>query len=122
MGKTVPFFFIAAEKAAPFAVAVYQASEEMIGVGRAKYRAGLQLLAWCRKQSLASLPAQRGDRGDQPATLGSQLRPGGLTCKDLRSRTSCRTWTTSVRRSCQVSSASREKLPQSRQPRPSSSR
>ena len=50
-GKTVPFFFVAAEKAAPFAVAVYQASEEMIGVGRAKYRAGLQLLAWCRKSN-----------------------------------------------------------------------
>lgn len=50
-GKTVPFFFVAAEKAAPFAVAVYQASEEMIGVGRAKYRAGLQLLAWCRKNN-----------------------------------------------------------------------
>lgn len=48
-GITVPFYFVAVEKEAPFAVAAYKASEEMIETGRAKYRAALQLLQWCRE-------------------------------------------------------------------------
>ena len=47
-GMNVPFYFIAVEKEAPFAVAAYKASAEMIETGRAKYRAALQLLQWCR--------------------------------------------------------------------------
>ena len=48
-GRTIPFYFIAVEKDAPYAVAAYKASDEMIEVGRAKYRAALQLLKWCRE-------------------------------------------------------------------------
>ena len=38
----------AVEKEAPYAVAAYKASDEVIEVGRAKYRGALQLLQWCR--------------------------------------------------------------------------
>ena len=47
-GRTLPFYFIAVEKDAPQAAAVYRASEDVIDVGRAKYRGALQLLQWCR--------------------------------------------------------------------------
>lgn len=50
-GRTVPFYFIAVEKEAPYAVAAYKASEEVIEVGRAKYRGALQLLKWCRENN-----------------------------------------------------------------------
>ena len=33
---------------APYAVACYVASEAMLEVGRAKYRAALELLKWCK--------------------------------------------------------------------------
>jgi len=48
-GRTIPFYFIAVEKEAPYAVAAYKASDEVIEVGRAKYRGALQLLKWCRE-------------------------------------------------------------------------
>jgi hypothetical protein len=48
-GRTIPFYFIAVEKDAPFAVAAYKASDEVIEVGRSKYRGALQLLKWCRE-------------------------------------------------------------------------
>lgn len=48
-GRTIPFYFAAIEKDAPYAVAAYKASEEVIEVGRAKYRGALQLLQWCRE-------------------------------------------------------------------------
>jgi uncharacterized protein YajQ (UPF0234 family) len=48
-GLTLPFYFIAVEKEAPYAVAAYKASGEMIETGRAKYRAALQLLQWCQQ-------------------------------------------------------------------------
>jgi len=48
-GRTIPFYFIAVEKDAPYAVAAYRASDEVIEVGRSKYRAALQLLKWCRE-------------------------------------------------------------------------
>lgn len=48
-GKTVDFFFIAVEKNAPYTTACYKASQEMIEVGRAKYRGGLELLKWCQE-------------------------------------------------------------------------
>lgn len=48
-GRTVTFYFIAVEKEAPYAVAAYKASDEVIEIGRAKYRAALQLLRWCRE-------------------------------------------------------------------------
>jgi hypothetical protein len=46
-GRAIPFYFIAVEKDAPYAVACYKASDEVIEVGRSKYRAALQLLRWC---------------------------------------------------------------------------
>ncbi len=48
-GRALPFFFIALEKEAPHAVAVYRADPELIEVGRKKCRAALQLLKWCRE-------------------------------------------------------------------------
>lgn len=48
-GRTIPFYFIAVEKEAPYAVAAYKASDEVIEVGRAKYRGALQLLKWCQE-------------------------------------------------------------------------
>jgi len=48
IGRTLPFYFIAIEKEPPYAAAVYLASEEMIDVGRKKYRGALELLRWCR--------------------------------------------------------------------------
>lgn len=41
------FFFIAVEKEPPYAVAVYKPSDELIEVGRAKYRGALEMLQWC---------------------------------------------------------------------------
>lgn len=46
-GRTMPFYFLAVEKDGPHAAAVYRASDEVIEVGRAKYRGALQLLRWC---------------------------------------------------------------------------
>ena len=51
-GKSVDFFFIAVEKTAPYTTACYKASQEMIEVGRAKYRGGLELLKWCQENKL----------------------------------------------------------------------
>ena len=48
-GKSVDFFFIAVEKTAPYTTACYKASQEMIEIGRAKYRGGLELLKWCQE-------------------------------------------------------------------------
>lgn len=48
-GMELPFLFIAVEKEAPHAVAVYRADPEVIEVGRKKYRAALQLLKWCQE-------------------------------------------------------------------------
>lgn len=48
VGADVPFYFIAVEKDPPYAVAVYRAADEVIESGRAKYRAALHLLKWCR--------------------------------------------------------------------------
>ena len=50
-GETVPFYFIAIEKEAPYALAVYQASQAMLEIGREKYRAALELLSWCRRNN-----------------------------------------------------------------------
>lgn len=50
-GRTLPFYFIAVEKTAPYATAVYKASDEVIETGRAKYRGALQLLKWCRENN-----------------------------------------------------------------------
>ncbi|MFA6120877.1 MAG: PD-(D/E)XK nuclease-like domain-containing protein [Sideroxydans sp.] len=50
-GKSVDFFFIAVEKTAPYTTACYKASQEMIEVGRAKYRGALELLKWCQENN-----------------------------------------------------------------------
>jgi hypothetical protein len=54
-GTELPFLFVAVEKEAPHAVALYRADPEIIEVGRKKYRAALQLLKWC--QDSGSWPA-----------------------------------------------------------------
>lgn len=48
-GRAIPFYFVAVETEPPYAVAAYKASDEVIEVGRAKYRSALQLLKWCRE-------------------------------------------------------------------------
>ena len=47
-GMELPFLFVAVEKDAPHAVAVYRADPDVIEIGRKKYRAALQLLKWCQ--------------------------------------------------------------------------
>ena len=47
-GRTLPFYFIAVEKDGPHAAVAYRASDDLIEVGRAKYRGALLLLRWCR--------------------------------------------------------------------------
>lgn len=49
-GLEIPFLFVAVEKEAPHAVAVYQADPQIIEIGRKKYQAALQLLKWCQDQ------------------------------------------------------------------------
>jgi len=58
-GYRVPFYFMAVEKEPPYAVAVYQACDNMIEVGRKKYQAALQLLRWCKEHS--TWPAYQPD-------------------------------------------------------------
>ncbi|QXP89647.1 PD-(D/E)XK nuclease-like domain-containing protein [Methylococcus capsulatus] len=48
-GCKATFLFIAVEKDPPYAAAVYKAADEVIEVGRTKYRGALQLLKWCRE-------------------------------------------------------------------------
>lgn len=50
-GVELPFYFLAAESAEPFGVALYRAGEATIEAGRRKYRAALQLLQWCRDKN-----------------------------------------------------------------------
>jgi len=54
-GMELPFLFVAVEKDAPHAVAVYRADPDVIEIGRKKYRAALQLLKWC--QATGNWPA-----------------------------------------------------------------
>lgn len=51
-GWTLPFYFIPVEDKAPFAACCYKASDAMIETGRAKYRAALQMLKWCRENDM----------------------------------------------------------------------
>ena len=48
-GRELPFLFVAVEKEAPHAVAVYRADPEILDIGRKKYQAALQLLKWCQE-------------------------------------------------------------------------
>lgn len=49
LGKEVPFLFLAVESDAPHSVAMYQADQQMLEIGRKKYRAGLMLMNWCQE-------------------------------------------------------------------------
>ena len=66
-GLELPFLFVAVEKDAPHAVAVYRADPEVIEVGRKKYRAALQLLKWCRESG--SWPAYQPGGEIEPISL-----------------------------------------------------
>ncbi len=66
-GIRVPFYFIAAEKEPPYAVAVYQACDNMHAVGHVKYLAALELLGWCRERNI--WPAYQPDGGIQEIDL-----------------------------------------------------
>jgi len=72
-GRKVGFYFIAIENDAPHATAVYEASLEMIEIGRAKYRAALELLQWCRKEGYypSYQPAGEIERIDLPRWASS---------------------------------------------------
>lgn len=50
-GREVPFYLMPAESNAPHGVALYRVGPKSIEVGRAKYRAALQLLQWCREHN-----------------------------------------------------------------------
>lgn len=49
VGREIPFYLLAVESGAPHGVALYRVGPKTIEVGRVKYRMGLQLLEWCRK-------------------------------------------------------------------------
>lgn len=57
--RYVRFVFLAVEVEPPYAVAAYEASVTLLSVGRAKYRAALRLLEWCRRND--SWPAYQPD-------------------------------------------------------------
>jgi hypothetical protein len=58
VGYNVPFFFAASEKDGPCAVACYKASDNMITVGRRKFRAALRMLSYCLEND--TWPAYQG--------------------------------------------------------------
>lgn len=61
IGKAIPFYFIAIEKKAPYAVSVYRADDAMIEAGRNStrgYKAALAILAWCREND--NYPSYQG--------------------------------------------------------------
>jgi hypothetical protein len=47
--RHVNFVFVVVEVTPPYAAACYEASHSLLAVGRAKYRAALRLLQWCRE-------------------------------------------------------------------------
>jgi hypothetical protein len=47
LGKELPFYFLCVETSAPYNVALYKSSSELIEVGRKKMRAGLEIFKWC---------------------------------------------------------------------------
>lgn len=49
LGREIPFYFLAVETTAPHCCALYRAGPRTIEIGRTKYRAGLQLMEWCRR-------------------------------------------------------------------------
>jgi PDDEXK-like domain of unknown function (DUF3799) len=49
-GVTLPFRFVACEKGAPYAVAVYEASESFMTAGRKQFREALRTLRRCRER------------------------------------------------------------------------
>lgn len=51
-GVELPFVFIVVEKTAPYGVALYEAPEEMLNSGRAKYKAALAKIAECRRTGI----------------------------------------------------------------------
>jgi hypothetical protein len=63
-GMELPFLFVAVEKEAPHAVAVYRADPEIIEVGRKKYRAALQLLKWCQESRATGRLTSPGARSN----------------------------------------------------------
>lgn len=50
IGKEVPFLFLAIENDAPYSVAMYRADQQMLDIGRKKYRAGLAIMQWCQRE------------------------------------------------------------------------
>ena len=66
-GMELPFLFVAVEKEAPHAVAVYRADPEIIEIGRKKYQAALQLLKWC--QESGTWPAYQPAGEVEPISL-----------------------------------------------------
>lgn len=50
-GERKPYVIVAVENYEPYVVQVYRLPESVLAVGRAKYRAWLERLAWCRENS-----------------------------------------------------------------------
>lgn len=50
-GRELPFFFIAAEASAPYVVQMYRVPDEVLEMGREKYRGWLQKLHECRSRN-----------------------------------------------------------------------
>jgi hypothetical protein len=50
-GQDLPYFIIAAESVAPFAVTVFRVPPDVVDLGRATYRRYLRQLEWCREKN-----------------------------------------------------------------------
>lgn len=68
-GKKRKFFWVAVEKDAPFAVAVYEASDAMIERGRAQYKRAIELYKECAALDLWPAYSQQVQTLDLPAWI-----------------------------------------------------
>ena len=68
-GKKRKFYWVAVEKDAPFAVAVYEASDAMLEYGRAQYKKAIELYRECAAMDLWPAYSQQVQTLDLPAWI-----------------------------------------------------
>ena len=68
-GKKRDFYWVAVEKDAPYAVAVYKASDEMLELGRQQYRKGIELYKECAALDLWPAYSQQVQTLELPGWL-----------------------------------------------------
>lgn len=76
IGRELPFYFLAVESASPHAVALYRADDEMLEVGRKKYRAGLEIKQWC--DETGEWPGYQMDESEDISLPRSEVVKAGV--------------------------------------------